>query len=75
MRFKDRDFRGYFLEFSLPRQFTVYGGVRYVHPLPIVVDREPTTTGSCQAVNAKRIIAPSITCEHKSVTVPDFCKS
>jgi len=36
MRFKDTDYRGYFLEFGIPRQFTVYRGVRYVHPLPIM---------------------------------------
>lgn len=35
--FIDEDYHGYFIEKGAIRKFTTHGGVRYVHPLPIVV--------------------------------------
>lgn len=61
-RFTDPDYRGYFIEFGERRLFTVRSGVRYVDPLPIVVQQTPTATGSCQELSSGWISHESIRC-------------
>ena len=42
----DEDYHGFFIENNVPVKFTTYRGVRYVHILPIVVEKSLTTIGS-----------------------------
>jgi len=54
--FKDEDYHGYFIEKGVPRQFTTYSGVRYVHPQPIVLRNSLTTIG-CINVQQQTVAA------------------
>lgn len=46
--FIDEDYHGYFIENERVRRFTIYSGVRYVHPQQIVLRKCLTPIGGGQ---------------------------
>ena len=63
-RFADPDRDGYFVGKDGLRKFTIRSGIRYVYPLPIVVEPNGAATGCCQAQSFRGNVGASSAYEH-----------